>query len=81
MKGEGGVGLGRWVLFWTIALGGTAFDLLTKAIIFERVGPPPAPSVTIVPHILERHTSQNTGVSGDLARACRIVARYSPGFP
>ena len=61
MKGEGGVGLGRWVLFWTIALGGTAFDLLTKAIIFERVGPPPAPSVPIVPHILELHTSQNTG--------------------
>ncbi|MGO9462534.1 MAG: signal peptidase II [Isosphaeraceae bacterium] len=61
MKGEEGVGLGRWVLFWTIALGGTAFDLATKAIIFERVGPPPAPSVTLVPHILELHTSQNTG--------------------
>jgi len=61
MKGEGGVGLGRWVLFWAIALGGTAFDLTTKAIIFARVGPPPAPSVPIVPHILELHTSQNTG--------------------
>jgi signal peptidase II len=61
MKAEGGVGLGRWVLFWTIALGGAAFDLATKTIIFERVGPPPAQSVTIVPHILELHTSQNTG--------------------
>jgi signal peptidase II len=61
MKGEGGVGLGRWVIFWAIALGGTAFDLATKTIIFERVGPPPAPAVPIVPHILELHTSQNTG--------------------
>ena len=34
MKGEEGVGLGRWVLFWSIALGGTAFDLVTKSIVF-----------------------------------------------
>jgi signal peptidase II len=58
---KGGVGLGRWVLFWAIALGGMAFDLSTKSIIFDRVGPPPAPAVTLVPDILELHTSQNTG--------------------
>jgi signal peptidase II len=56
-----GVSVWRWVLFWGIALGGTGFDLATKAVIFERVGAPPAPAVTIVPHILELHTSQNTG--------------------
>jgi signal peptidase II len=61
MKGEGGVTLRRWILFWAIALGGTTFDLTTKSIIFARVGPPPAPSVIIVPDILELHTSQNTG--------------------
>ena len=37
-----GVGLGRWLLFWSIALGGAAFDLATKAIVFARIGPPPA---------------------------------------
>jgi signal peptidase II len=60
MKREGGVGLGRWVLFWGIALGGAAFDLTTKAIIFERVGPP-GNSVPIVSPILELRTSHNTG--------------------
>jgi signal peptidase II len=61
MRGEGGVGLGRWVLFWSIALGGTFFDLSTKSYVFSRIGPPPAPPVPIVPRILEWHTSQNTG--------------------
>ena len=37
-----GVGLGRWLLFWSIALGGAAFDLATKSMIFARVGEPPA---------------------------------------
>jgi signal peptidase II len=61
MRGEGKVGPGRWVLFWSIALGGTIFDLSTKSYIFSRIGPPPAPPVAIVPRILEWHTSQNTG--------------------
>ena len=34
----------RWVLFWSIALGGAAFDLVTKSIVFARIGPPPAPT-------------------------------------
>ena len=41
MKDEGRVGFSRWLLFWSIAVGGTAFDLVTKSIIFSRVGPPP----------------------------------------
>ena len=46
MKDEGRVGLARWLLFWSIALGGTAFDLVTKSIIFSRVGPPASPADT-----------------------------------
>jgi signal peptidase II len=61
MTAGGGVGLGRQFLFWSLALGGTAFDLATKSIVFSKVGPPPARPVSIVPHILELHTSQNTG--------------------
>jgi signal peptidase II len=61
MIGEGRVGLSRWLLFWSIAAGGTAFDLVTKSMIFARVGPPPAPTHTIIPKILELHTSENTG--------------------
>lgn len=61
MTGETKVGPGRWILFWSIALGGTAFDLVTKSMVFERVGPPPSRAVAIVPRILELHTSQNTG--------------------
>ena len=52
----------RWLLFWSIAVGGTAFDLVTKSIVFSRVGPPPgATARTIIPRILELHTSENTG--------------------
>jgi signal peptidase II len=61
MKTDGGIGLSRYLLFWAIALGGAAFDLATKSLVFSRVGPPPAPPVPIVRPILEIHTSQNTG--------------------
>jgi signal peptidase II len=61
MRDEGAVGLGRWVLFWTIALGGASFDLVTKWIVFSKVGPPPSRPVSIIPKILELHTSENTG--------------------
>jgi len=61
MKDEGRVGLLRWLLFWSIAAGGTAFDLVTKSLIFSRIGPPPAPPRTLIPRILELHTSENTG--------------------
>jgi hypothetical protein len=30
----------RWVLFWSLALLGATFDLTTKAVVFEKVGPP-----------------------------------------
>ncbi len=60
MKDEGTVGLNRWILFWTIALGGASFDLVTKSVVFSKVGAPPA-TFPIVPHILELHTSHNAG--------------------
>ena len=41
------VPLNRWVLFWTLALGGAAFDLATKAAVFHAVGPPGSPPVSI----------------------------------
>ena len=61
MKRDGDIGLGRHLLFWSIALGGAAFDLVTKSLVFSRVGPPPARPIPIVRPILEIHTSQNTG--------------------
>ena len=60
MKTDGGVGLGRHLLFWSIALGGTAFDLATKSLVFSKVGPAGAEH-PIVPHVLDLHTSHNTG--------------------
>ena len=61
------VGIGRWILFWSIALGGAAFDLVTKEMIFSRFGYPAEP-VSIVDHILEIQTSQNPGALWGLGR-------------
>jgi signal peptidase II len=61
MRQPGGVGLGRFLLFGTIALGGLAFDLVTKSMVFARIGPPRAAVVSLVPKVLELQTSQNTG--------------------
>ncbi len=66
--GTGKVGVGRWLLFWAIALGGMAFDLETKAAIFARIGPPPSRPVTLVPDVLELHTSYNSGALWGLGR-------------
>ncbi len=59
----------RWVLFWTIALGGLAFDLSTKTAIFAYVGPPHSRPVTVVPEILELQTSYNTGALWGMGRS------------
>lgn len=55
------VGLGRGVLFWAIALGGMAFDLGTKTLVFARIGPPGSPAVSVLPDVLELRTSYNPG--------------------
>jgi signal peptidase II len=81
MRKEGRVGPGRWALFWSIAVGGTLFDLVTKSMVFARVGPPGAPPVAVVPKILELHTSQNTGAlwgfGADLPGSSLIFAGLS----
>ena len=61
MSRQGGVGPVRLFLFCSIALGGFVFDNATKALVFARIGPPPAQAVPVIPRILELHTSQNTG--------------------
>lgn len=63
------VGWTRWALFWTIALGGAAFDLATKAIVFSRVGPPGSRPVSLIPNILELHTSYNRGALWGFGRS------------
>jgi signal peptidase II len=71
----------RWVLFWSIALGGAAFDLVTKAIVFARIGEPPAPPVPVIPKVLELHTSFNRGAlwgfGRDLQHSSLIFAALS----
>jgi signal peptidase II len=62
------VPLSRWLLFWTIALGGAAFDLATKAWVFARVGPPGSPPQTVIPDLIELQTSHNTGALWGLGR-------------
>ncbi len=54
--------LNRVLIFLVIAIGGASFDLTTKAIVFEQVGPPPnSPPVPIIGEILELRTSYNPG--------------------
>jgi signal peptidase II len=63
MNDEGRVHFSRWLLFWSIAALGTAFDLVTKTIVFSRIGPPGpgARPHVVIPRVLELHTSENTG--------------------
>ncbi len=49
----------RWLLFWSIALGGAAFDLATKTIVFDRL--PLHARHSVVENVLELRPSQNTG--------------------
>lgn len=56
-----GVKASRWVLFLCLALGGAAFDLASKSVIFAEVGEPGSPAVAVVPDILELRTNYNPG--------------------
>ena len=51
------VPLGRLVLFWSIALGGAAFDLATKSYVFTLVGEPGLKVHTLVPNVLTGRAS------------------------
>lgn len=61
MRERVGVDPSRLLLFGCIALGGLAFDLVTKSMVFARIGPPAPRIVSLVPRVLELQTSQNTG--------------------
>lgn len=74
------VPLRRWVLFWGIALGGAAFDLTTKALVFEHVGPPGGPAVAIVPDILELRTNYNQGALWGLGRGLPYSSQLFAGL-
>jgi len=74
------VGLGRWLLFWAIALGGAAFDLATKSMIFARVGEPPAPSASIIRGILEFQTSLNPGALWGFGRTLPYSSQLFAGL-
>jgi signal peptidase II len=63
------VSVPRWVLFWSIALGGALFDLVTKSLAFARIGEPPTAPVTVIPNILELYTSYNSGALWGFGRA------------
>jgi signal peptidase II len=70
----------HWVLFWTIALGGTAFDLATKASIFSYVGPPHSRPVSLVPNVLELQTSHNTGALWGMGRNLPHSSQWFAGL-
>ena len=76
-----GVGLGRWLLFWTIALGGMAFDLGTKSAVFARIGEPgrSAP-VAVIANVLELHTSYNRGALWGLGRELPYSSLFFAGL-
>jgi signal peptidase II len=63
MKPEGSsVGVGRHLLFWSIALGGATFDLVTKSIVFAKLGPPELRHThAVVSNVLDLRTSHNMG--------------------
>jgi signal peptidase II len=61
------VPLSRWVLFWAIALGGSAFDLATKAVVFARI-PPHSPPYRLIANILELRTNFNPGALWGIGR-------------
>ena len=62
------VGWSRWVVFWSIALGGAAFDLSTKARVFREIGEPHARVVSLIDNVLELRTSYNKGALWGLGR-------------
>lgn len=65
------VPLSRYVLFAAIALGGAAFDLGTKSMIFASVGPPGSEARPLVKDILELRTSHNEGALWGFGRGVK----------
>jgi len=74
------IGPGRVALFWSIALGGMAFDLATKSAVFARLGPPPSRPLSLVPDVLELHTSYNPGALWGLGRGLPHSSLFFAGL-
>ena len=66
---KSGVRASHWLLFWSLALGGAGFDLATKALVFEKIGQPPSRPVSLIPNVLELHTSYNPGALWGFGRS------------
>jgi signal peptidase II len=74
------VGLRRWLLFWSIALGGMAFDLTTKSTIFAWIGPPPSSPVSLIDNVLELRTSYNPGALWGFGRSLPYSSKVFAGL-
>ncbi len=69
------VPLSRWILFWAIALGGAGFDLVTKSLVFARLGEPQVSApYPVIRGLLEIQTSYNPGALWGFGRGMP----YSP---
>jgi signal peptidase II len=68
-------------MFWSIALAGASFDLITKSVIFQRIGQPGSGPVPLVGNVLELRTSYNQGAlwgfGGSLPHSSLIFAGLS----
>jgi len=53
--------MGNAALFAILALAGAGFDLKIKQEVFDRVGPPGSPPVSVIAPVLELRTSHNPG--------------------
>jgi signal peptidase II len=66
------------VIFWLVAAAGTAADLLTKSLVFERLGGPGGRTWTLLPPILDLHCTTNRGgVFGVLQGASNVFVFLS----
>lgn len=67
---------GRILLFAAIALGGTAFDLTTKSLVFRWLGPQGQnPPYVLINNVLELQTSHNTGALWGFGREWQHSSR------
>ena len=83
MTRDGRVGIGRLMLFWAIALGGTAFDLTTKSMVFAKFGPPLLDRIRSCPASSSCTPVTTRARFGALDRGCRgavIFSRVSPSW-
>ncbi len=74
------VPLSRWFVFWVIALAGAGFDLASKRAIFERVGEPGSPAVSLIPDVLELRTSHNKGALWGFGKNFEYSAQVFAGL-